>query len=272
MACPKCGAASVSAGQPCPACGAGAVALPDLDLPRRPSGAKVPAAPAAQATGGREVDFGDTGGGGPDIGLSRGGALGAFGGASSGGHTFDDDDDLSAGPALELAALPSSQKSLPSSQPAGPGGPLPASSGSLPAAPVSSGSLPAPVSSNSLPAGPRTSGVPHAPSRPAAPVPAAPPPDDPAARLAGYGPPPKQFWETPMYAYRVLMRQRELKAEAANALASRAPEAPLYQAALHAHDQKAVTMGIALVVGAFVTLTLVFFSPVIVRFVRLAMD
>jgi len=253
------------------------MALPDLDLPRRPSGAKVPAAPAAPATGGREVDFGDAGGAGPDIGLSRGGALGAFGGASSGGHTFDDDDDLSAGPALELAALPSSQQSLPA-QPSGsgPGGSLPASplsSGSLPASPLSSGSLPAsPLSSGSLPAGPRTSGVPHAPAPPAAPVPAAPPPDDPAARLAGYGPPPKQFWETPMYAFRVLMRQRELKAEAADALAARSPQAPLYQAALHAHDQKAVTTGIALVVGVFFTLTLVFFSPVIVRFVRLAMD
>ncbi len=281
MACPSCGAANVGAGQACPVCGAGAMAaLPELDLKRRPSSAtaKAPAAPP-KAVGGRELDLEEGSAALPELGVSRAGIGGALGGgalgAGSSGEIDPDEDDFGPSIQLELAAVPSSQAQV--SAPPAPMTP----SGGLPT-PVSSsgrlsGAAPAPRSSGSLPAArpsgamPAASPVPAAPV-PAAPVPATPPPDDPAARLAGHGPPPKHFWETPIYAFRVLMRLRELKGELEAARSSRSNRTPLYEAALHAHDQKAVTTGLALSAGVFLLLTVLFFMPVIVRFVRLAQD
>lgn len=254
-------------------------ALPELDLKRRPSAAKVPAAPP-KAVGGRELDLEEGAGALPDLGISRGGIGGAMGGGgrSSSGEIDPDEDDFGPAIQLELAAVPSTQ------QVSAPPAPMAPSSGSLApnAGPVSSsgrlsGAVPAPHSSGSLPAG-RPSGtmaaapVPAAPAAPAAPVPAAPPPDDPAARLAGHGPAPAHFWQTPIYAFRVLMRLRELKGELEAARSSRSNRTPLYEAALHAHDQKAVTTGLAISAGVFLLLTVLFFMPVIVRFVRLAQD
>jgi hypothetical protein len=301
MACPNCGATNVAPGGTCAVCGtavaasggaAGGFAAPELDLKRRPSAAKVAAVSPPKGAGARELEL-EEGEAMPDLGIdkkssgvgvaaatataSKSVSRGAPGVSSGGAELEPDEDDLG-GPALELASLPPPAGASGPAIHAGPASatitpsgklPQPMSSGHLPDAAPSSGRLPAAAtSSGALPAvsGANASG-------PVAPIPVTrPAADDPAARHANYGDPPQHFWQTPLYAYRVLMRQMELKRELAEAKEQRSTHARLVEAALHAHDQKAVTTGLILAVGAALTLLLLFCTPVIVRFIRLAQD
>lgn len=152
--------------------------------------------------------------------------------------------------------------------------PMPGTSGTLPAArphahPESSdprlGAPPAshpglPASSGELPAAPESD--PAASER----RPAPPPPDPGAVLVARYPAPPSGVFDMPGYFCRVFLRQIELRRDLESLRRRRSPDVALYEAALRAHDGRAYGIGLAITATAVVLGTLVFFSPVIARF------
>ncbi|MBX3202084.1 MAG: hypothetical protein KF850_31990 [Labilithrix sp.] len=154
----------------------------------------------------------------------------------------------------------------------------PPSSPSLSGAPPSSPSLSgAPPSSPSLSGPPRShpsvSGAPPGPppppgsSRVAAHVAVTAPPD-PAAMIARFPRPPAKVWEAPVYAMKVLWRQLELRQDLASLRKRRSPDVALYERALTTHDTKTFTIGLAITCAGLTIATLIFFLPVILRFMR----
>lgn len=106
---------------------------------------------------------------------------------------------------------------------------------------------------------------------PPAPVPeepALPPPPDPAAIIARFPPPTAKVWEAPGYAMKVLWRQFELRQDLIALRNRRSPDVPLYERALRAYDAKTYTLGLAITCVALVLASVLFFLPVIVRFLR----
>lgn len=104
-----------------------------------------------------------------------------------------------------------------------------------------------------------------------APAPEPPPPPPPpsaAALVAKYPPPPQTVLQAPGYAMRVLLRQLELRQDLESLRRKRSKDVPLYEAALHAHDKKAFNLGMALSCAALLIACIIFFLPVILRFVR----
>ncbi len=171
---------------------------------------------------------------------------------------------------------------VPSSDQLRPSGshPMPGTSGTLPAAtrqapsdprlsapelPASAPAGHAAVSSGRLPAGAPESGqvLVAPPARPA------PPPPDPGALLvARYPTPPTKVTEMPAYACKVLWRQFELRRDLESLRRRRSPDVPLYEAALRAHDPRAFGIGLAITCTALTLGTILFFMPVILRFLR----
>jgi hypothetical protein len=96
--------------------------------------------------------------------------------------------------------------------------------------------------------------------------------EDPIHRLAAFGDPPTQIWQTPGYAIRVILRKRELQAEREERKTRAPAEVPLYDAALKSEDARGVSAGLVIIGVAVAIGVLVFFLPVIIRFARLAMD
>lgn len=96
--------------------------------------------------------------------------------------------------------------------------------------------------------------------------------EDPIHRLAAFGDPPTQLWQSPGYAVRVILRKRELQAERAALRAPTPGDLALYDAALKSEDARAVSAGLVIIGVALAIGVLVFFLPVIIRFARLAMD
>lgn len=251
--CPFCKAPSPESSAPCPRCGKLASEHPSVS-----------------GTLGRTLstDFADDV---PDLDLGDVKSSGPIGGAKaatsfeSQGRTLDDDfDDDAAGGELELdvpAGRPPIRGTV-SAEPPPPPGPAP-----MPAPP------PAPVSSGRPLAAAVPSAAPGAPAAPpsspafSAPPAARPPPPkpSPAAIVAKYPPPPEKVWETPIYAWKVLFRQLELRQDLASLRKRRSPDVPLYEAALRAHDQKTFVLGLALTCAGLAVAGFVFFLPVFLR-------
>ncbi len=219
--CPWCHGPVEDIRAPCPNCGKLAtdlratdppspipnqVDVPDLvipaasksRLPSRSSLSAVSARPpiAAPTSNALDDDFGFGGGGGSgdlQIDLSAATAKPGLARPPTPGVGFNPfDDDISAGPAIELDTIGGVMPSRDLSPSMGP--------------PVSQRSLaPAPA--------PPTSGRSLAPTPPPQERPAADPFE--ASVLADYGQPPDAFWRAPMYAYRVVTRRAELRRELA---------------------------------------------------------
>lgn len=237
--------------------------------------------------------FGDGGGGpleldvpsAPHSGTTTSGAVRVAGTAERDDDPFDSVPDLPVPP-------PSSRRTPESGQQRPSGShPLPGNSGTLPAARPSAASdprisapaLPAPPPSSSSPAlgrapapssgrleaasspglGPESGEVPIARGRPA------PPPPDPGALVvARYPAPPGALLDMPGYACRVFLRQLEIRRDLESLRRRRSPDVALYEAALRAHDARAFAIGMTITCAAVFLGTLVFFSPVIARFLR----
>jgi hypothetical protein len=107
-----------------------------------------------------------------------------------------------------------------------------------------------------------------APEEPAPPIAAALPRRDPAALIARYPDPPSRIWETPVYAVKVLWRQFELRQDLTALRRRRSPDVPLYERALTLHDAKTFTVGLVLTCTALFLASVLFFMPVILRFIR----
>lgn len=184
------------------------------------------------------------------------------------GRTLDDDfsDDVGADLELDVPADHGSQRSLPAAPPPEPApppvhskkpGPPPGASKQ----PPSPSGLPSLASSSQ-----RLPDVPSEPQLPAAPASPRPPPKPtPAAMIAKYPLPPEKIWEAPIYAWKVLYRQLELRQDLASLRKRRSPDVPLYEAALKAHDQKTFLLGLALTCAGLVVAGFVFSLPVIIR-------
>jgi hypothetical protein len=137
----------------------------------------------------------------------------------------------------------------------------------------------APPSSRSMPAGSESGHGPasgHGPSAGGAPAaavqslaPAGPPaPPSAAAVIAKYPAPPAKVIHAPMYAVRVVMRQLELRTDLDSLRRRRSPDVPLYEAALKAYDARTFRLGVVINCALFTVATVIFFLPVILRFVR----
>jgi hypothetical protein len=196
------------------------------------------------------------------------------------GRTLDDDfsdDDAGGDLELDIPAGHGSQRSIPAHPadfedhalppPVASKQPPSSSSGRLPSLASSSQRLPTLASSSQrLPDvedEPSPAAEPRPPAPPAPPPP--PPKPTPAAIVAKYPPPPQKVWETPLYAWKVLYRQVELRQDLASLRKRRSPDVPLYEAALKAHDQKTFLLGLALTCAGIVVACFVFFLPVIIR-------
>ena len=89
-----------------------------------------------------------------------------------------------------------------------------------------------------------------------------------ATMIAKYPDPPEQIWRAPKYALQVLWRQFELRNDLESLRRRRSPDVPLYEAALQAYDPRTFKLGLAIDVAILVVCTVLFFMPVILRFVR----
>lgn len=86
--------------------------------------------------------------------------------------------------------------------------------------------------------------------------------------VARFPPPPAGVTGMPGYFCRVFVRRFELRRDLESLRRRRSPDVPLYESALCAHDARAYGIGGA-ITAMLVTLgTLLFFSPVIARFLR----
>jgi hypothetical protein len=215
---------------PCPQCGrfagrladersapgtaksvAGAGAVPDLDIPARPSkvtAVKAPAKPSAPAPPASTPDISQSSS------RNRGGheerANNAFG--DPGARTFDaeDDDlsggsldlDLSKGPPLIADARPEAKASLPAVPAAGQAGGAAPPAGTPSSRSAEAGAPAAATATANAANGANGRGAPIVRVD-----------VDPfeARALADYGDPPSAWWKMPQYAYRVLRRRPELK-------------------------------------------------------------
>jgi hypothetical protein len=153
------------------------------------------------------------------------------------------------------------------------------------AGPSSSGLLAAPppsLSSGDFPQAPQSQGqmqVQAPPPRPAPP----PKPRRPkrhelapevrmAMDVAEYGDPPEAFWQTPIYAARVLWRKHEIRNELLEARVSNRPDrVKMFEDALKVDDAASVKMGVLLSAGAFMLLVFLAALPVAIRFIKLAL-
>jgi len=86
--------------------------------------------------------------------------------------------------------------------------------------------------------------------------------------IARYPTPPEKWFQTPVYAMKVLLRQFELRQDIASLRKKRSPDVPLYEAALKTHDGKNFAIGLVITCAALTVATFIFFLPVILRFVR----
>ncbi len=152
-------------------------------------------------------------------------------------------------PAVPPPAASSSQRSIPPV--------VPSSQRSL--APTMNESGP---HSHSPPSGPGYHAASHAP----APL----PPTRPAAAavIAKYPDPPEEVWRAPKYAIQVLLRQFELRSDLESLRRRRSPDVPLYEAALTVYDARTFRLGLAINIAIVVVCTVLFFMPVILRFMR----
>lgn len=187
------------------------------------------------------------------------------------GRTLDDDfaDDVSPDLELDVPTGHSSQRSLPAAPPEPP--PPPPAQSKKPA-PPSASQKPPPSSSGKLPSlassSQRLPAVEASePQLAAAPPPPPPPPPKPtpAAIVAKYPLPPEKIWEAPLYAWKVVYRQLELRQDLASLRKRRSPDVPLYEAALKAHDRKTFALGVALTCAGLVVAGFVFCLPMIIR-------
>ncbi len=306
--CPFCKAPVLVTTAPCPRCGKLASDHPSIaavqgrtlstDFDDEPvgdlslgssegAGGRGQASAASFDGGGVTFDddlFGDGGGGpleldvphAPHSGTTTSGAV-RVAGTSTKEDPFDSVPDLPA---------PVSDRQRPSGS-----HPLPGNSGTLPAARPTAGSnprisapeIPAPPSSSSVglgrPAAPSSGSLPTSSSpglgpesgevaivRPGRPLP--PPPDPGALLVARYPPPPASILDMPGYACRVFVRQLELRRDLESLRRRRSPDIALYEAALRAHDARAFAIGMTITCAAVFLGTLVFFSPVLARFLR----
>lgn len=210
--------------------------------------------------------------------LEKGSSVGAHGAGSayeSRGMTFDGDlfdDDVAAPLELDVPQAPDLAFDRVPSKPAAPAAaPAPASA---PASPPAPGAPPPPPPASSSPvAAPPSGAVPPPPPSERAEPPAKAPPPPPsrpsaAAVVAGYPPPPREIWRAPVYAAQVLLRQIALRQDLASLRRRRSPDVPLYEAALKAHDARTFAIGLAIAIAALTLASLVFFAPVIIRFLR----
>lgn len=221
---------------------------------------------------GRSLDVPELGGEDLDLGggldLSRGGAHGSGPGAYSGGGVgFGGDDDPFADEVpkgsleLDLPRAPSSARvaAAPGSTP-----------GIAPAAPASASDLRVDAEPSSTPnvAAQASPEPPQSDPRGDAPEPAPPPPPEPASLIARYPTAPAKVWETPAYAMKVLFRQLELRQDLTSLRRRRSPDVRLYERALELHDARAYKLGLAITCAVLTVATVLFFLPVILRFVR----
>ena len=119
--------------------------------------------------------------------------------------------------------------------------------------------------------GPRSQNPASGPGYPAASqAPAPMPPSRPtaAAVIAKYPDPPSEIWRAPKYAIQVLLRQLELRSDLESLRRRRSPDVPLYEAALTVYDPRTFRLGIAINIAVLVVCTVLFFMPVILRFMR----
>lgn len=232
----------------------------------------------------RDLDFDD----GPDVpdlqqgsNVGHGAGHGPGAGAStsyegSGGMSFDDDFDDAPQGSLELDVPPPPPPPGPPSQPnpqmSGAPPPIASSrpSDRMPVAPPSSSRNPGALTSGAPP-GPQSSGQHVAASAAPAAIPVAgppPPPEppSPAAMIAKYPPPPPKPLEAPVYFFRVVLRQWELRQDLTALRRRRSPDVRLYEAALDTYDKKTFAIGLAMTsFGLLVALGL-FLIPVWKRF------
>lgn len=153
-------------------------------------------------------------------------------------------------------------------QPQQAGGPAASSSGSYAAQPG------APSSGQAMPPAPSSGhGVQHAAPAPGADGQHAPqqqqaPRAKPSAAevIAKYPAAPTKILEAPMYAIRVVIRQLELRTDLESLRRRRSPDVPLYEAALKAYEPKTFRLGMAINGAALALATVIFFLPVIFRF------
>jgi uncharacterized Rmd1/YagE family protein len=90
--------------------------------------------------------------------------------------------------------------------------------------------------------------------------------------VAEYGDPPDAFWQTPLYAARVLYRKHELRNELLEArVAQRHDRVKMFEAALAVDDKPSVKLGIILSVATLFLLMFLAALPVAIRFIKLAM-
>ena len=89
-----------------------------------------------------------------------------------------------------------------------------------------------------------------------------------ASVIAKYPAPPPKPLQAPKYAVQILVRQFELRNQLESLRRRRSPDVPLYEAALRSYDVKTFRLGMAINCALLATATLIFFLPVILRFVR----
>ncbi|HSO37587.1 MAG TPA: hypothetical protein VLT33_33910 [Labilithrix sp.] len=155
------------------------------------------------------------------------------------------------------------------------------SSGMVPAAPPPVSSRPAPPAASSQrslaptsnDAGAHSHAPPSGPGYAAAssmhaPAPAPPSRPTAAAVIAKYPDPPSEVRRAPKYAIQVLLRQLELRSDLESLRRRRSPDVPLYEAALRVYDVKTFRLGMAINAAVLVVAMVIFFMPVILRFMR----
>jgi hypothetical protein len=185
--------------------------------------------------------------------------------------TLDDDfADEDSGADLELDVPAGHAASTPRTSAAAPP-PHPADMADHALPPPGASKKPPPAVPSSAPrmeqAGPPSTPRPVVSQTPPQPPPPPPPPPKPttAAMVAKYPLPPQKVWESPMYAWKVLLRQWELRQDLASLRKRRSPDVPLYEAALKAHDPKTFWLGLALTCAGLAVMSFFVFLPVIIR-------
>jgi hypothetical protein len=252
-------------------------------------------------------DFDDDDLPGGQIDLEKGSQVGSGVTSSYDGGGVDFDDDFGDAPAtasleldmphhsnapavpdLALRSTPPQQQGQPAQQRQQPQQPPSVSRAPAAPQPPASGAALQALTSRSIPAA-------HPSSSPSGAIPPAPPSSDPnygappssvssmhglagspipqarpsaGSVIAKYPPPPAKIWEAPIYAFKVVMRQFELRSDLESLRRRRSPDVPLYESALGTYDKKTFRLGMAISCAIFAVLTFIFFLPVILRFMR----